>query len=104
MAADDADELVVFQDVRIFGSTSSALLCQIGEKRIWLPRGHITGKLWCTGDRGKLLIRRWVARDRRLIDPHAADAVPSLALSNSRPGVPRPLRLVRGDRETYRAS
>jgi hypothetical protein len=98
MAADDADELVVFQDVRVFGSTPSALLCQIGEKRVWLPRGHITGKLWCTGDRGKLLIRRWVARDRRLIDPpHAADAVPSLALSDPGAGVPRPLHLARGD-------
>ena len=45
-------------------------------------RAH-PGKLWCTGDRGTLFIRRWVARDRRLIDPHGADAVsppePSIA-------------------------
>jgi len=30
---------------------------------------HVAGKLWCAGDRGKLLIRRWVARDRQLVVP-----------------------------------
>ena len=47
MAVDDSDDLA--------------------ERDVWLPRGRIAGKLWCTGDRGKLFIRRWVARDLRLV-------------------------------------
>ena len=64
---DDADDLVAFEDVRVIRSEAHALLCEVGERRVWLPRRHISGKLWCTGDRGKLLIRRWVARERELI-------------------------------------
>jgi hypothetical protein len=70
MAVDDADDLVPFQDVRVIRSAAPALLCRIAQRNVWLPRGHIAGKLWCTGDRGKLFIRRWVARDRHLIDLH----------------------------------
>src|ERR1700745_1661261 len=73
MPTDDLDlDLVPFQDVRVIRSTAPALLCRIGEKSVWLPRWHISGKLWCTGDRGKLFIRRWVARDRSLIDAQGA--------------------------------
>jgi hypothetical protein len=90
MPTDDGD-LVPFQDVRVIRSTAPALLCRIGEKSVWLPRWHISGKLWCTGDRGKLFIRRWVARDRHLIDTNGE--------ARTRP--PRPeggLQLVGGDR------
>ena len=51
MATDDVDDLVLFQDVRIIRSTAPALLCQIGNRSVWLPRFHVSGKLWCTGDR-----------------------------------------------------
>jgi len=54
MAKDDADGLVPFQDVRVL---------RIGDKSVWLPRLHISGKLWCTGDRSKLFIRRNPPRD-----------------------------------------
>lgn len=70
MASQDADDLVAFQDVRVIRATAPALLCRVGQRSVWLPRTHISGKLWCTGDRGKLFIRRWVARDRHLIDLH----------------------------------
>jgi hypothetical protein len=56
MATADGD-LVPFQDVRVSRSTAPALLCGIGEKSVWLLRWHISGKLWCTGDRGTLFIR-----------------------------------------------
>src|SRR5438552_16117294 len=95
MAKDDADDLVLFEDVRVLRSTAPALFCRIGEKNVWLPRGHISGKLWCTGDRGKLFIRRWVARDRSLIDAQGAairSTVPSLAR------LPAALHVVRPDR------
>ena len=95
MVTDDADDLVLFQDVKVIRSTAPALFCRIGERCVWLPRGHISGKLWCTGDRGKLFIRRWVARDRNLIDEQGA-AIRSLVPSLSR--LPTPLHLVREDR------
>ncbi len=95
MLVDDSDDLVAFEDVRIIRSTAQALLCGIGDRSVWLPRGHLSGKLWCVGDRGKLFIRRWIAHDRRLIHRRGADALAHLA-----PEVPRSrpsgrLRLVR---------
>jgi hypothetical protein len=99
MATDDADDLVPFQDVTVIRSTAPALLCRVGEKTVWLPRGHISGKLWCTGDRGKLFIRRWVARDRHLIDP--PEAAVSATPAPSPPRSPGPLHLVQGARATH---
>ena len=92
MGADDGDDLVVFQDVRVIGSAGPALCCRILGRDVWLPRRHISGKLWCIGDRGKLFVRRWVARDRRLID----DLAPSGARPQSR--LPVRLRLLGGGR------
>jgi hypothetical protein len=66
---DDEDGFVAFQNVRVVRSTAPALLCSIDGRELWLPRMHVAGKLWCAGDRGKLLVRRWVARDRQLIMP-----------------------------------
>jgi len=74
MAADDPDELVPFQDVRVIRSTGPALLCGIRDRVVWLSRAHVSGKLWCAGDRGTLFIRRSVALDRQLLgDVSAAD-------------------------------
>jgi hypothetical protein len=100
MVADDADDLVAFQDVRVIRSAAPALLCRIADRNVWLPRGHIAGKLWCTGDRGKLFIRRWVARDRHLIDLHGVP-IASPVRSISRLLRPVRLRLVRRDRDTH---
>ena len=100
MATENADDLVAFEDVRVIRSTAPALLCRIGEKSVWLSRWHISGKLWCTGDRGKLFIRRWVARERSLIDAQGApirSPVPSLSR------LPAALHLVRRDRNAPHA-
>ena len=90
------DDLVAFQDVRVIRSTAPALLCWIAGKTVWLPRGHIAGKLWCTGDRGKLFVRRWVARDRHLIDLRDAPTVQAPAQT---PAAAAQLYLVREDRK-----
>ena len=92
MGTDDADDLVPFEDVRIIRSTAPALLCRIGARSVWLSRWHISGKLWCTGDRGKLFIRRWVARERNLIDAHGAETQPPVS---SVARLPPALHLVR---------
>jgi hypothetical protein len=94
MAPDDADDLVPFLDVRVIRSTAPTLLCRIGDRNVWLPRRHLSGKLWCTVDRGKRFIRRWLARDRQLIDRHGV-AISPLALSIARPLPPGRLHSVR---------
>jgi hypothetical protein len=76
MTTEDGDDLIPFPDVRVVSSTGVALLCRIGTRGVWLPREHISGKLWCTGDRGRLFIRRWVARERGLLDPHGEAFAP----------------------------
>ena len=103
MATDDAEGLVAFQDVRVIRSTAPALLCRIGERSVWLPRGQLSGKLWCTGDRGTLFIRRWVARDRHLIDLRGA-AIRSPASSIARARLPVQLHVVRRDRDARHAN
>ena len=42
------------------------LFCAIGGKRVWLPREHISGRLWSRGDCGTLSVRSWIAVDRHL--------------------------------------
>ena len=103
MSTDDADDLVPFQDVRVIKSTGPALLCRIGDRSVWLPRGHIRGKLWCAGDRGKLFIRRWVARDRQLIAPEGV-AISPLVASIPRPQARSRLYLVRRGRYLHLAN
>jgi hypothetical protein len=103
MAKDDADDLVPFQDVRVLRSTAPALLCRIGEKSVWLPRLHISGKLWCTGDRGKLFIRRWVALDRRLIGATPGAAILSLVPPRAPRQAPVHLQLVRANQDVHYA-
>jgi hypothetical protein len=102
MPTDDPDDLVLFLDVRVIRSTPGSLLCRIGEKSVWLPRGHISGKLWCTGDRGKIFIRRWVAHDRHLIESQRA-GIGSPTPSLLEPRLPARLHLVQRDRSTPHA-
>ena len=94
MAAEDPDDLVPFQDVRVIRSTGPALLCGIRDRIVWLSRAHVSGKLWCTGDRGTLFIRRSVALDRQLIGAATPDAF-TIAESPRRAAR---LRLVRASR------
>ena len=94
MATYNADDLVVFSNVRVIKSTAGDLFCRIGARSVWLPRRHVSGNLRGAGDSGKLLVRRWVARDRHLIDTHGA-ATSSLPSSIVRSRRPVRLHLVR---------
>jgi hypothetical protein len=93
--ADDADDLVPFRNVTVISSTATALLCGVGSKSVWLPRKHTSGRLRCMGDRGTLLIRRWVARDRRLVPPHGTALVSALGPSKRWRRLVTQLRLLR---------
>jgi hypothetical protein len=98
MIEDHADELVAFANVRVIRSTAPALFCKIGDKRVWLPRRHISGRLLCRGDRGSLLIRRWVARDRCLFDVAGSPTLALPAASLLRRRLASSLQLVRRER------
>lgn len=95
------DDLVPLLDVRIVRASAPALLCRIGEKTVWLPRDQVSGKLWCTGDRGKLFVRRRIARKLHLIDLHGAAI---LSLAPSPPRRPVVLHVVRRDGKTDHAA
>ena len=89
MREGDAHELLAFEHVRVLNVMPGALHCMVGRKRVWLPRAHIKGTLCCQGDIGRLLVRRWVAVDRKLILP----AAPAVVLR-----ICRPLRVLRPGR------
>ncbi len=95
MLRGDADELLSFTGVRVLRATAGALRCLIGDKRVWLPRQHIKGALLCRGDSGTLLVRRWIALDRRLAIP---GSLRLLCQPVSQVHRMRRLRLVRGGR------
>jgi hypothetical protein len=90
----DTDELVAIEKVRVVGSTATALHCAIGGKRVWLPREHIRGRLFRRGDSGTLLVRRWVALDRRLAVPDGTPALHLVCRSVPSPRSARRLQLV----------
>jgi len=54
---------VHFSGVEVIGDSGTALLCMIGERQVWVPvlemkYGSQVAKV---GDRGKLVISRWLA-------------------------------------------
>jgi len=96
--SDDLDGVMVsFVDVTIVRAAAPALLCSIGERKVWLSRRDIAGKLWCTGDRGTLFVRYGVARERNLLGSLGASALYALEVSRGQSERPEPLRLVRID-------
>lgn len=95
MVANDADRLVAFQNVRLIGATAQALFCQIGRRRVWLPRLHTSGKLYGAGDCGQLLIRHWIACERHLLDPFGRVTAPPIPPFTSPRSRRQRLRLVR---------
>jgi hypothetical protein len=99
----DGDDLVTFRNVTVISSTATALFCGIGGRSVWLPRRHVSGRLWCMGDRGTLRVRRWVARDRRLLRAPRTAAVPTVGSAMPWRRLVTPLHLVRADGGAYRA-
>lgn len=96
----DAAEFLAFEHVRVLKSAAGALRCMIGGKRVWLPREHIKGTLWCPGDGGTLLVRRWIALDRHLVLPDVSRPVRLACQPVPRVRPSRPLHLVRSARIT----
>jgi len=89
--ASDGDEMVRFTDARVIRTTPPALLCAVAGKEVWIPRRHVSGKLWCAGDRGTLFLPRSLARDLALLPPQrTADVLPIGPAAAQRPRPARP--------------
>ena len=72
----DGDDLIRFPDVHVIRATAPAMLCAIAGKQVWISRRHVSGKLWCAGDRGALFVRRSLARELDLLpSPRTAEVV-----------------------------
>lgn len=86
MVGTDGDDLIRFPDVHVIRATIPAMLCAVGGKRVWIARRHVSGKLWCAGDRGALFLRRSLARELDLLPPaRTADIVPIGPTAGHRP-------------------
>jgi hypothetical protein len=91
MVAPDGDDLIRFPDVHVIRATTPAMLCQVAGKRVWISRRHVSGKLWCAGDRGTLFLRRSLARDLDLLPaPQTAEVVQIGPATTHRPKPARP--------------
>ena len=96
----DANQLWAYDNVRVLDVTAGALRCLIGDKRVWLPRQHVKGTLYCRGDSGTLLVRRWVALDRQLAVPDPSAMVRLVCQPLTGVPAPRHLHLLRRDQVT----
>jgi hypothetical protein len=69
------DGFIAFENVRVLEATAQAVQCRIRRRSVWLPRIHVSGNLEVSRQTCRLLVRRWVAEDRRLL---ATDASPPI--------------------------
>ena len=87
----DGDDLIRFPDVHVIRATAPAMLCAVAGKQVWISRRHVSGKLWCAGDRGALYVSRSLARELDLLPPpRTADVVQIGATTTHRPKAARP--------------
>jgi hypothetical protein len=63
------DETVEFEGVEITAVSPLAVRCIIEGKAHWIPQSqiHDDSEIWKLGDKGKLVITRWMAELKELI-------------------------------------
>jgi hypothetical protein len=75
------DELVTFDDVEVLAADAHALRVRVGGSDVWVPNEHMAitdGVVGKPGDRGRLIVPRWVAIGLGLTVPpitHVQDAI-----------------------------
>ena len=64
------DEPVEFDEVVCKRETDKALLCEIDGTEHWIPKSQLLrgNEIECRGVEGKLVIPRWLAIEKKLID------------------------------------
>jgi len=60
---------VSFEDVRALKDSGKALLCLIGEEKVWIPHSHIhdDSEVYEEGHEGTLIVSEWIATEKGLI-------------------------------------
>lgn len=63
-------EPVTIEDVTATASSSKAILCDIDGEEIWIPKRqiHDDSEVYAKGHTGKLVITRWIAEEKGLVD------------------------------------
>jgi hypothetical protein len=58
-----AEEMVELEDVTVEAETDLALLCNVDDKKRWIPKSvvHEDSEVQSEGDTGTILIMRWFA-------------------------------------------
>ena len=67
---DESDyEDVEIEDVEVIAATEKAILCLIDGKQHWIPQSQIQpdSEVWKRGDKGTLVISRWIAEQKELL-------------------------------------
>jgi hypothetical protein len=65
----DENELMLFDGVRVVAERSRVLLCLIRDRKVWVQRSHVQegSEVKTRGDRGRLVIPKWLAVDLDLL-------------------------------------
>jgi hypothetical protein len=60
---------IVFEDVRVVADNGMALQCVVDRRTVWVGRLQVLpgSTVRAVGDRGRLVIPDWLARDLRLV-------------------------------------
>ena len=81
------DELVAFEDAEAIEEQAGALHVRVRSRMVWVPHEHMAiadGVIAHAGDRGRLILPRWVAIGLGLIIPNL------VRLDSAQPSVRHP--------------
>jgi hypothetical protein len=61
-------DTVQVRDVEVIVETEGALLCVVRDREVWIPREHVLNAgIWRVGERGTLVLPRWLAELEGLV-------------------------------------
>ena len=65
----DDVETVSFENVHATAATDGALCVELNDAEVWIPHSqvHDDSEVYKKGDRGKLVITRWIAEKKGLV-------------------------------------
>jgi len=63
-------EPVEFDDVEVMVDSGKSILCNVDGAEVWIPKSQISdeSEVYEEGTSGKLIIPRWLAVDRKLME------------------------------------
>ena len=65
----DTDEWVSYEEVTVLYESEKAILCEIDEEEMWIPKSqiHDDSEVYKMGSEGILIISKWIAKKKGLI-------------------------------------